>query len=156
MNWTRFKESKAPWEWHKALGKNGTERKRKFRWRTMKRLGARYSEEDTVNLHRKWFNMKGCLCYKINLILKEEPHPSESLDGTSDVCSTGTPVLISCGSASNCHKPFLTLPNMPVLYPPYSRHGPNVYTDRGNIPAWFRTPELTLSNPTHIWVFIFI
>ena len=28
-----------------------------------------------------------------------------------------------------------TLPSMPVLCPPFSRHGPRVYTDRGNLPA---------------------
>ena len=28
-----------------------------------------------------------------------------------------------------------TLPNMPILYPPFSLHGPRVYIDPGNIPA---------------------
>ena len=34
---------------------------------------------------------------------------------------------------------FFRLPNMPVLCTLFSRHGPCVYTFRGNIPAWVRT-----------------
>ena len=47
-----------------------------------------------------------------------------------------------------------TLPNFPVLCPPFYRHGPCVYTDRDNIPALFRTTIYPLGPYTY-WGFHF-
>ena len=45
-----------------------------------------------------------------------------------------------------------TLPNIPVLCLPFSRHGPHIYTDQGHLSAWFHTPIYPL-RPYTYWGF---
>jgi hypothetical protein len=53
------------------------------------------------------------------------------------------------GQKTNQLSVSVLLPNMLVLCPPFPRHGPRVYTDRGNIPALFRTPIYPLRPYTY-------
>ena len=45
---------------------------------------------------------------------------------------------------------------MPIYCPPFSRHGPHIYTDRGKVIYHLDfAPQFTLSDPTHIGGLIF-
>ena len=83
-------------------------------------------------------------------------------NSTASTTLVSLPVLVSLscmalspslGSLSLCLCLLLVvlkLPNMPVLYPPSPQHGPHVYTDPGNIPAWLRT-KISPLEPCTYW-----